>query len=578
MEVTISIGRKPPSPTRAHKGKSLLSFPSSYVVLDTETTGLDPRFNEIIELAGVRFEDGVETARFQSLVRPEEEIDEFITALTGITNEMVRYAPSLANVLPAFLSFVGDSTIVGHNANFDVNFLYDGAESLGLPPFSNDFVDTMRISRRLYPEMKHHTLSALIASLGVGDTVEHRALSDCLQTQQCFAIMRAYAESIGGIPVNRKQKVKVRSKDITPKTEDFDPDSPVYGMTFVFTGALERMTRREAMQAVVNAGGTCKDSVSKKVNYLVLGNLDYANGIKGGKSAKQKAAEKLQLSGADIAVISENVFYDMLGNSFEFSDADSSVDSGEVQRDGITLSPEESAAVSAILSCCGDLASLIHMERRSQNYLTLAIPEDGLDFCRVKASPRTLWMSLDVWTGGFPLEDPRLAGVPNKNQRHWKISMSGIDEIANYADFIRLAAKSSLEFEGRYYEKLELEYLESIRSFLESAVESKGGPPDMISFRPTKADAKAGTFFDTALWRTIASVIPSKSKESSRSPFVEKTRTFLYFMHFSLHSSSVPQPGGQHHVFAYDPHLFAAHISRTSCSKGTFSTGIIPYS
>ena len=164
----------------------------------------------------------------------------------------------------------------------------------------------------------------------------------------------------------------------------------------------------------------------------------------------------------------------------------------EAVRDGVQLSPEEDAAVSAILSCCGDLASLIHMERRSQNYLTLAIPEDGLDFCRVKASPRTLWMSLDVWTGGFPLEDPRLAGVPNKNQRHWKISMSGIDEIANYADLIHSVAKSSLEFEGRYYEKVELEYLESIRSFLESAVESKGGPPDMISFRPTKADAKTG--------------------------------------------------------------------------------------
>lgn len=306
MEITL--GKSP----REHKGKSLLSFPASYVALDIETTGLDSRFNEIIELAGVKFEDGVETARFQSLVKPEEEIGEFITALTGITNDMVRDAPAIETALPAFLSFVGDSVIVGHNVNFDVNFLYDKAESLGLPPFSNDFVDTMRVSRRLYKDLKNHKLSTLISHLGVGDTVEHRALSDCLQTQQCLVKMRDYAKSIGGIPMPRKWQNQVRSKDITPETEDFDPDSPVYGMTFVFTGVLERMTRREAMQAVVNAGGACKDSVSKKVNYLVLGNLDYRKSMKDGKSAKQKTAEKLQLSGEDITVISENVFYDML--------------------------------------------------------------------------------------------------------------------------------------------------------------------------------------------------------------------------------------------------------------------------
>lgn len=127
--------------------------------------------------------------------------------------------------------------------------------------------------------------------------------------------MRDYADSIGGIPV--RKTAKVRSKDIAPETEDFDADSPIYGMTFVFTGALERMTRREAMQTVVNAGGICKDGVSKKVNYLVIGNVDYSVSVGDGKSAKQRAAEKLQLSGADIAVISENVFYDMLGDNYQ---------------------------------------------------------------------------------------------------------------------------------------------------------------------------------------------------------------------------------------------------------------------
>jgi len=71
------------------------------------------------------------------------------------------------------------------------------------------------------------------------------------------------------------------------------------------------MTRKEAMQAVVNAGGHCCDGVVEETNYLVLGNNDYCKAIKGGKSNKQKKAEKMQLSGKDIQIISEDTFYDM---------------------------------------------------------------------------------------------------------------------------------------------------------------------------------------------------------------------------------------------------------------------------
>ena len=72
------------------------------------------------------------------------------------------------------------------------------------------------------------------------------------------------------------------------------------------------MVRKEAMQKVVNLGGLVGDSVTKKTNYLILGNNDYCKSIKDGKSSKQKKAEELKLKGYDIEVISENVFYDML--------------------------------------------------------------------------------------------------------------------------------------------------------------------------------------------------------------------------------------------------------------------------
>ena len=80
----------------------------------------------------------------------------------------------------------------------------------------------------------------------------------------------------------------------------------------VFTGTLERMLRKDAMQAVVDLGGQVGNSVTKKTNYLILGNNDYCPLITEGKSSKQKKAESLKLAGNDIEIISEDVFYDMI--------------------------------------------------------------------------------------------------------------------------------------------------------------------------------------------------------------------------------------------------------------------------
>lgn len=298
---------------RTHKGKSLLLFPEDYTVVDIETTGFDPMFDEIIEVAGIKYRGRNEVGRFQSLVKPDDGIPDYITALTGISNEMVADAPSIEDVLPRFLEFIGEDLVVGHNVHFDVNFIYDYAEDFELKPFSNDLVDTLRLSRRLYPELQSHKLSALAAHFGVEPDGEHRALADCVTTQKCLSAMEIYAAQNGGIPESAEDLYRKLSKTIVAETSDFDPDSLIYGRTFAFTGKLERMTRKEAMQAVVNAGGHCTDGVVAETNYLVLGNNDYCKAIKDGKSAKQKKAEKMKLNGADIESISESVFCDMLG-------------------------------------------------------------------------------------------------------------------------------------------------------------------------------------------------------------------------------------------------------------------------
>ena len=178
---------------RDKKGNNLLEFPDDYIVVDLETTGFSPLYNNIIEVAAVRVADGVVVDNFQSLINPGHKVSSEITGLTGITNEMLAEEPSISSVLPQFLDYVGDSMIIAHNAHFDINFIYDNCCRALDHFFVNDFICTMRISRRLYREHKRHTLSAIIDRLGVGETVEHRALSDATQTHKCYEIMKRHA-------------------------------------------------------------------------------------------------------------------------------------------------------------------------------------------------------------------------------------------------------------------------------------------------------------------------------------------------------------------------------------------------
>lgn len=302
---------------REGKGKSLLESLDTYVAIDIETTGLDPSWDEIIELGAVRVQNGTAVEEFQSLVKPNNPIDTFITELTGITNEMLAGALSIEAALPSFIDFVDDQPIIAHNANFDVNFIYDACTSLNPKVvFSNSFVDTMRLSRRLYKDQRHHRLCDLAERFGFDNSVEHRALSDISKMIACYEHMKEYA-SANGINMNTlyPQRSGLRAANIMATTTDFDETTSVYGKVFCFTGALQKMVRKDAMQIVVNLGGQCGDGVTKDTNYLVLGNNDYCASIKDGKSSKHKKAEKYKANGMDIEIISENVFCEMLAEA-----------------------------------------------------------------------------------------------------------------------------------------------------------------------------------------------------------------------------------------------------------------------
>ena len=173
-----------------------LGFPADYVALDLETTGFYPNSCGITEIGAVRVRGHEIVDRFQRLVNPLKPIPRAVTELTGIDDALVEDCPAIEEVLPRFLDWLdegaqnGREPIVGHNVTFDLHFLDYETRRLTGEAFPARAVDTMQISRALYPEERHHRLLDLIRRFGIADNEEHRALSDAVQTHQCLEWMR----------------------------------------------------------------------------------------------------------------------------------------------------------------------------------------------------------------------------------------------------------------------------------------------------------------------------------------------------------------------------------------------------
>lgn len=171
--------------TTRNKGSLINEFPSDYTVVDIETTGLSPASCEIIEISALKVRNDEIVDSFSSLVKPTKKINSFIVNLTGITNEMVENAPKINTVLSEFVKFVSDDFILGHNVNFDINFIYDGMMKYLKKEFTNDYIDTMRLSRR-HCDLKKHNLKSLAKHYNISLKGHHRALTDCKITYDVY--------------------------------------------------------------------------------------------------------------------------------------------------------------------------------------------------------------------------------------------------------------------------------------------------------------------------------------------------------------------------------------------------------
>lgn len=147
-----------------------------YVAIDVETTGFSPILNELIEISAIKYNKDMKIDTFTTLIKPKNIIPEHITRITGITNEMTRNSPSIENVMPQLIEFIGKNPLVAHNAPFDMGFLQFNSNK----SFSrNKVIDTLEISRRIAPMLQNHKLGTMARYIGITEEGFHRAEFDC---------------------------------------------------------------------------------------------------------------------------------------------------------------------------------------------------------------------------------------------------------------------------------------------------------------------------------------------------------------------------------------------------------------
>jgi len=162
---------------------------STFTAFDFETTGLDSSQDRVIEVAAIRFENGEITKKFVQLINPEKKISAMITRLTGISNKMVRNAPTEEMVIDDLLGFIGKSPLVAHNIHFDQKFLIKMCERLGRDAPKFERYDTLQLARTLFFQQPVFNLGALSEYFGLSSEGSHRAEKDTENTGLIFLEM-----------------------------------------------------------------------------------------------------------------------------------------------------------------------------------------------------------------------------------------------------------------------------------------------------------------------------------------------------------------------------------------------------
>ena len=195
-------------------GEQDIGFGDEYVAFDLETTGLSSANDRIIEIGAVVMKNGEELDRFQTFVDPQRPLEKKIVELTGITDEMLKGAPKIEEVLPEFLKFIGNRVLVAHNSDFDTGFIRAECARQGLP-YTYTAADTLILSQNMLPQLNKFKLDIVSNALSLPDFNHHRAADDAVT---CGLIMhRLMARMEEELDIHTLQEINDRMTTLRAK-------------------------------------------------------------------------------------------------------------------------------------------------------------------------------------------------------------------------------------------------------------------------------------------------------------------------------------------------------------------------
>ncbi len=308
------------------------SMRQKYISFDVETTGLDPNVDRIIEVGAVLFENGEIVNSYSSLINAGVSIPASASAVNHITDEMIQSAPSEETVYENLVCFLGDAlneqtVICAHNASFDMTFLSKALERLGYNAKIR-YADTLTLSKKLISDLINYKQDTVAQYFGLTNEQAHRAASDAEICGKIFwrllnanNIEQTHTQQFNKTKSHRHFQ-KISASDIVCQKEILNSNHPFYGKKIVFTGNLLSMSRKDAMQEVVNLGGIITTAVSSKTNFLIVGQQDKAIVGSDGKSNKEEKAESLKMNGHNIEILSEDDFLLLINTPVDFESED----------------------------------------------------------------------------------------------------------------------------------------------------------------------------------------------------------------------------------------------------------------
>ena len=196
--------------------------PREYIVVDIETTGIDPTCHFITELGAVKIKDGQIIKEYSQLINPGVQISKQITDITGIDNTMVANAPIFTQVIDDFLDFIENHPIIGHNILFDFSFLKYHCQQAGYA-FERYGIDTLAIAKKCLPDIQSRSLTYLIQYFNIQREKEHRAYHDALATYELYEIFKKrYVENKSELFIEKPLHWRPKKKmPITPKQQAY---------------------------------------------------------------------------------------------------------------------------------------------------------------------------------------------------------------------------------------------------------------------------------------------------------------------------------------------------------------------